>query len=259
MRRFAVIAVLAGVVSSMSGCDVPTKSGGPIMLVSLMEYDTLADVSAEIDLSTLTAVDYNGGRAVKLQDLVTISMIPEYDNKTPGDATDDVDRRQLYGYRLIGSDGFSAHLSRGGDDLGWSAMLLGYLYLDTRDAAFDASLNLAGMYKTRDVEKIEIYREIDIVLPDTSWRAVIAEAQHTTVDTKCVVMLTGFVAGVLSPETYQYNLTGVDGYNKALTWAELQTAYFELSADLVGYTVEMAGAYKVRNLASITVSTAQGT
>jgi hypothetical protein len=219
-----------------------------------MGFDTVADVSAQIDLSTLTPVTFNGSSAVRLQDMITTTMVPKFNNKTPDDKSHDVDCRPLYGYRLVGSDGFSAHISRGGDDLGWDAILLGYLYLDTRDAAFEAGLNLAGMYKTLDIKMIEIYREIRIMLPDTSWLKVLAETVQTTVSSSAAVMLTEIIEGVASPETFSYTITAVDGYTKTLTWAETQTAYINLAIDQVNYTVDMAGAYKVSNVASITAN-----
>jgi hypothetical protein len=254
-RSMYAVSAVAFILSAFTACKSPSgPEAGLQVKVFLYGVDSVADDSSTYDLSTLTPVSLEGRTAVKVSDMVPVTMIPKYDNKTPGDASDDVDLRPLYGYRLVGSDGFSAHVSRGADDLVWTQILLAYLYADTRDATFDATLDLSGMYRTKDIERIEIYREIGVEMPDTSWLAVISEKTKVTINSVEALMLTDIISGVAAPETNQYTIVAVDGFSKTLTWEEFQTAYISIAADQVNYTVEMSGAYKLKFLKSVSVS-----
>jgi hypothetical protein len=255
-RSSVVLCTAAVAITLLSGCEstIHSPESGLKVDVVMKGYDTSDDTTLTFDLAGLPKSSLEGREAVSISEMIPASLIPKYDNKTPDDPADDIDRHPLFGYRLVAVDGFSAHVSRGADDLRWSEVLKGYLYTDTRNAVYDASLDMEGMHRVKNVSTIEIYRVIDVVLPDTSWRAVVAEAARTTVDGTSVVMLSELLSGVTSPESFTYTITAVDEYSKTLTWEQVQSAYYLPETDQVNYTIEMTNSFKLKNLMTITAA-----
>jgi hypothetical protein len=226
------------------GCSNPSDPWDGIMIeVSLMGYDGTAEQVIDIDLGDCETVDLGGETAFSLTTFVPLTLIPKDD--------DGNDMRACYAYRLIGSDGFSAHVTRGADDQPWEHMQLGYLMAETQDAEFDASLDLPGMYGVHEVAQIEIYRMVAIVLPDTSYIVELAEATQTTVAGDPAVALTEFVAGATTADQYEYTISAVDGYSRTLTWAQLQTGALMLDADQLSFDPDLGGSYRISSVVEI--------
>lgn len=249
-----IVAFIAILLFLLLGCDNNDPSSGLTVVVNLMGYDTTVDESITADFDDLITSTVNNQEVITLDQFVTTTLIPKYDNKTPDDPSDDVDRRPLFAYRLVGSDGFNAHDNRDADDQPWSHMVGGYLVKETRDAGFDASLNLPGMYRVKDVATIEIYRKADVIMPDTSFLMEPSDLTITAASGEDAVALTTLLGKVTSPENYSYNIESIDGYNKDLTWAQIQTGHLLLVSDKLFFDPDLGGQYKISNVLKITGS-----
>ncbi|MBD3239531.1 MAG: hypothetical protein GF331_03025 [Chitinivibrionales bacterium] len=258
----AATVALACVLCLVAGCSKkeesnldPVGATDPIPLtVRLMEYDTTVDDSLVLDLSTMATVTVDGVKAVPFPELITTTLITPYDNRTPDDTTDDIDRRPLYAYRVIGADGYSAHESRGEPDNRWEHMALGGISTAELQAVFDPGLGLSRRYNVDNVAAIEIYRMVDVV-HDTD-TVMVELAEQTTVDLggdSVAVELTEIVAVLASPQTYRYTLTAVDGYSgiSPIAYDTLQTGYWLLAQDHTLFVPDLGGPSRIRHVQRI--------
>jgi len=241
------------------GCDNGSNpDDGLSVTVSLMGYDTVPDQSVTCNFDDYTSTTVDGREVVAIPNFITTTLIPKYDNKTPENPADDIDRRPIFGYRLVGSDGFSAHVNKGANDQIWDHMLGGYLAVDTRDACFEASLALPKYYSVKDIEIIEIYRKIDVILPDTSFQMEPAELTQTTFNGEAAVALTTLLGKVSSPETFKYNFGAIDNFSKdsTFTYSQMQAGYLLLQSDKLLFSPDLGGWSKIKNVLKITATLA---
>lgn len=227
----------------------PIGGGDPIeIVVRLMEYDTIADDSVVFDISTMTTVTVDSVEVVPLSLLVTTDLIPMYDNGTPDNDSDDIDRRALYGYRIIGSDGFSAHVSRGEEDNRWEHMEMGGISLDEVKSVFDPSLGLPGRYGVSGVAAIEIYRMFDLVSDTDTTMIELAEQEDTTWNDTAAVALQTLVATLDSPESYAYTIAAIDDYTgiSPIAYDTLTTGYWLLEEDRTQFEPDLGGRSRIR-------------
>ena len=105
--------------------------------------------STEILFSELPKIDADGEEAIQLSEFIDTTLIPMFDD---GDTL--WDARSLYGYQIMGEDGFSASGSRGYLDNRWEEMALGHIVVSTGRAIFpDELIDLAGAYNVGDVAR----------------------------------------------------------------------------------------------------------
>lgn len=217
--------------------------------------------STEFLFSELPKIDADGEEAIQLSEFVDTTMIPMYEDR------DGIlyDARPLYGYQVMGADGFSASGSRGYLDNRWNEMQLGYILVSTGRAIFpDELIDLPGAYNVSDVAKIYIYRKFDVNTPDTlsfvEFKDVASvEVTNHDGEPEDALPLKDFVeALVTNPGDYQYNVRTLDdfGPGEDMTWAEFQTGYWLLVSEKTIFTDEnlTGGSYKLKVLEKILVN-----
>lgn len=254
---FAASVAAACMLFAAAGCSKkeednldPVGAGDPVpVTVRLMEYDTIPDDTIVFDLSAMATVTVDGADAVPLSELIPTTLIPPYDNRTPDDTTDDIDRRPLYAYRVIGSDGYSAHESRGESDNSWKHMELGGISTDGTRAIFDPSLGLPGRYSVDNVAAIEIYRMVEVI-HDTD-TVMVELAEQTTTDLggdTVAVALTEIVSAVPAPRSRGFTIAALDGFTGISPFAydTLQTGYWLLAQDQTLFDPDLGGRSRIR-------------
>ena len=194
-----------------------------------------------VDLGGLPRHIIDGLDAVKLSDIVDTTLVAEPAN---------------YAYRIIGQDGFYAHV-KGNPDNTWEHLQAGYLVLSAMRVSFDFSLGLPSRYNIKDVAEMKILRKIDFVSPaDSLIQYVVEEMSQTAFeDTLSGVSLTGFVPSdvVADPPSYAYTLLAADGFSITITYDQLSTGFFIPELDRVLYTdPDASGKMKVKKLNRIT-------
>ncbi|MBN2036429.1 MAG: hypothetical protein JW768_06770 [Chitinispirillaceae bacterium] len=248
----------------MAQCNNPgSPDDGASIVIRLMEADsTTVSDSLVVALNSKPATDLSGEEAVKMEDLITNDFIAPYVDKDNASW----DKRTLYGYRIIGSDGFSPHqktdqeTGRTADDLTWEQIQHGYIKKNSRDAAYDASVTLAGMYRVKEVAVIELYRTINVVIDtgatQTKCQMRLAEMEKADFSGNASVRLSVILALVANSDSLHYTVTALDGYTgmSPFTWAQMQTGYWIQSTDKLGFDPDLGGQSRISYVKEITVS-----
>ncbi|MBN1129890.1 MAG: hypothetical protein JXA71_12935 [Chitinispirillaceae bacterium] len=248
-----------------ASCTTPVEPGddSASIVVRLMGADsTIVSDSVVVSLSSLSSIDLSGEAAVKMEDLITSAFIPPYIDKN----NVSWDKRELYGFRVIGADGFSPHqksdqtTGRTADDLTWEQVRHGYVKKDSRNVAFDASITLPGMYKIKEMAAIELYRKIDLLI-DTGTTAStvqvrLAEMPKTDFDGALSAKLADILAPVASPDSLKFYATALDNYAgmSPFSWAQMQTGYWISTTDRLGFEPDLGGQSKISYVKSIRVA-----
>ena len=222
--------------------------------VQLIEYNTAVG-SMNFELSDMKTVDFDGQKAIPLADFVPLELILMYDNGTPEDPSDDIDRRSLYAYRIIASDGYSVHDAKGYPDQRWTELEQGYILQETARAEFDPSLALENAYRVRDVATIDIYRKVEIWTPDDTMFVELADFTPTTFEGEPALELGDLLALIDAPEGYQYNIVAVDDFKgrSPFTWEEIQTGYWLLDSNRMQFDPDLGGKSRIKDVKDIEV------
>lgn len=226
----------------------------------------LDDDSVQTPLSSLPKFMVDGEEAIRLNEFVTDVLVPDFVDR------DNVhyDARPLYGYQIIGDDGFSASGNRGYADNTWAHLNMGYLLVDNRRAIFpDDSIDLPGAYNVQGVRYIVLHRKFDLQRP-----ADAAPDSHAFVELRVITPVTvtnpdgqpesalplaDFVTRIISdPASFQYNVVALDGFGPTSTmpWEKFQTGYWLLTTQKTMFTDTslVGGRYKLSVLESIVLS-----
>ncbi len=233
----------------------PVGANDPVpVTVRLMEYDEVVDDSTVFDLSTMATVSVDGVEAVPFTELITTTLIPPLDNRTPDDTTDDIDRRPLYAYRVIGSDDYSAHESKGEPDNRWEHMESGGISTAGTRAVFDPRFGLSGCYGVDNVAVIEIYRMVDVIHDTDTVMVELAERTVTDLggDTAAVA-LAEIVSVVPDPQTCSFTIAALDGFTgiSPIDYDTLQTGYWLLAQDQTLFDPDLGGRSRIRDVKRI--------
>ena len=198
---------------------------------------TFESSSKVVNLDDLGKHTIDGEEAVMLADLVDTSIVIYPQN---------------YAYRIIGEDGFYAHM-KGNPDNTWEQLLSGYIILSQMLVYFDPSLELPGRYNIKDAAEIKILRKVDFVTPADSLIQFIVDEMTATAfeDTLTGIALTEFAAQNIEGDlsVYLYDLVAADEYTKTINYEQLLEGYFIVEDDRVLYTnSEIPSNSKIKHL-----------
>lgn len=198
-------------------------------------------------------VTLNGRPTIRLQELI---------------GSDAVSFPDLYGFRLIGTDGFYANMpgKRYGDNT-WSQLGLGYLDLIPVRVVFDTARDpmLRKGHNVKWLIRAEVLRSIDVVWGDGRKLAPVQELRPDTVSAGYPgagtpgLLLSDIVLhaapGDLVPQNHLYRVIGRDGSElpRLLTWDEAHAAYYLLATDRVVLPEALGPAYQVNLPRSIRI------
>jgi len=219
----------------------------------------LEGTATDVYLDDLTSVVIDGEKAVPLDELVSTTIVPMYEDK--GGTLHEA--RTLYAYRIVGEDGFSAS-TKGYPDNTWEQMALGYILTATRNVVFpDEAIDLPGAYNVKAARHVHVLRKLDVVAADTSAFYEVADMPVVQVENfeeqpEDAVGLAGFVSALIAdPDARAYRIRALDGFgpNDPLTWEQLQTGYWLLETKRTIFTDTLltGGSYKLRVLERIEI------
>ena len=184
---------------------------------------TVGSASSVIDLADLDQQLIEGEPVIILADLVDTTAITEPYN---------------YAYRIVGSDGFYAHM-KGSPDNTWDHLQSGYIVVSSMDVTFDPSLNLIKRYNIKNAHELRVLRKIDFIThADSLVQNVLVDMEHTAFqDSLTGIPLTGLIPDHLTaPEEYHYELVASDDYRQVITWDEMLKAWYVFGEDRILYT-----------------------
>ena len=198
---------------------------------------TLGSSSTAVNLDNLDKHTIDGEEAVMLADIVDTSIVIYPQN---------------HAYRIIGEDGFYAHM-KGNPDNTWEQLQSGYIILSRMSSYFDPSLELPGRYNIKDAAEMRILRKVDFVTPADSLIQFIVDEMTKTAfeDTLTGIALTEFATlGVEGdPLAYLYDLVAADEYTKTINYGQLLEGYYIVENDRVLYTnSEILSSLKIKHL-----------
>jgi len=179
----------------------------------------------------------DGEEAVILADLVDTSIVIYPQN---------------YAYRIVGEDGFYAHM-KGDPDNTWEQLQSGYIILSRMSSCFDPSLELPGRYYVKDTAEMEILRKIDFVTPADSLIQFVVDEMTLTAfeDSLTGIALSEFATPVIDgdPPVYSYDLVAADEYTKTINYEQILEGYYIIELDRVFYAnSEVPSSLKIKHL-----------
>jgi hypothetical protein len=227
--RIAIIAVIFALLFSGCGKDsYITETERPTVSVEFGDGVEITTPTTSVVrlFSDFTPGTYQGRPAILLRNLIGADLV-EYPD--------------LYGYRLIGTDGFYANMP--GKDYGdntWAQLSRGYLDLVNIQVQFETETdpNLRKGHNVKWLILVELLRSIDIHWADKRKLAPVSALtvaplpegyQSAGAD---AIVLTSFVAATIpadvDPAEYQYRVQSRSGATlpRLLTWEEMATAYY---------------------------------
>jgi len=205
---------------------------------------TFGSSSIEIDAGELTRHTIDGVEGVLLSDIADTFILTEPQN---------------HAYRLIGDDGFYAHI-KGNPDNTCEHIQSGYFILSTMRIFFDPVLELPGRYNIKNAVEMKILRKIDIITPADSLVQFIIEEMTTTAfdDSLTAVKLTEFITPDITdnPSAYSYELIANDDYTRTISFDQFREGYYVIEYDRVLYSIaDISSELKIKQLNRITVLT----
>ena len=203
---------------------------------------TFGSSSIEIDAGKLTRHTIDGVEGVLLSDLANTFALTEPQN---------------HAYRLIGDDGFYAHI-KGNPDNTWEQIQSGYLLLSNMRIFFEPVLGLPGRYNIKNAVEMKILRKIDIITPADSLVQFIVGEMTTTAfeDSLTAVKLTEFITPDITDNlsSYSYELIASDDYTRTIGFDQLREGYYVIEYDRVLYSIaDISSELKIKQLNRIAV------
>lgn len=209
-----------------------------------VEIISPADTTIRL-FATFDPVIWQGRQAIPLQTLV---------------GSDRVASPTLYGYRLIGTDGYYANMpGKGYGDNSWDQLRIGYLDLTQLRALFEAGRdpNLRQGHNVKFVVRVELLRSIDVDWGARRKLAPLVELESLALPegyeesgaaAVCLARAVEYaLPGDLDPADYQYRVQASGGASlpRLLTWLEVGAAYHLLEADAVVLPTALGPAYRL--------------
>ena len=241
-KNFSVLFTLFFVVLLLfTGCG-DDKSPVEPQETSYSIIVTHGSSSKDVNLSDLSMHIIDGEEAVNLSDIVNTLNVTDPHNNA---------------YRIIGSDGFYAHMKGNADNI-WEHFQSGYILLYTMRVFFDPSLEITGRYNIKDVAEIKIIRKIDLITPADSLIQFITDEMTQTAfeDTLTGIKLTEFVSSdiVGDPRAFLYDLVAADEYTKTINYDQLMQGYYIINSDRVLYNdSDISSTLKIKHLNRIII------
>ena len=234
-RSWVLVTILFLFILCFHGCGKdksPTASQETFLFTI-----TTGSSSSDVNLADFTKYTIEGEETVKLSDLVDTTVLTEPHN---------------FAYRLIGSDGFYAHI-KGSPDNTWDHIQNGYIILSAMAVSFDPSLGIINRYNIKGVAELKILRKIDFVtLADSLIQFIVDELPRVSFQDSLNAVALGELIPpdvVSSPSLLVYELVAVDGYSVTLTYQQIQEGFYVIEQDRVLYTnPEIQCAMKIRKL-----------
>jgi len=166
----------------------------------------------------------------------------------------------LYGYRLIGTDGYYADMpgKRYGDNT-WAQLAIGYLDLATLRVVFATEQDpmLRKGHNVKWLIRVDVLRSIDVVWDDGRRLVPVAEVAAETVpegfpeagasgSLLTAIILDG-APRELVPEDHLYRVIARDGSElpRLLTWEEASSAWYLHASDRVVLREALGPAYRL--------------
>ncbi|MCK5147328.1 hypothetical protein KAR48_11265 [bacterium] len=262
--KISVFLILTIGLLSFSGCakNDPTSPE----LESDYIWTHLAGDSVKVEFDDLQMIDVTAiaktsaeNDGIWLQSFVSETLIPEATDKDGNS----YDARNLYAYRQVAEDGFSA-IVKGYADNTWEEMGKGYILIDIRKVVFpDDILDLPSAYNVKDVRHIKIFRKFDVIVSDTTGFTSIDGLTVHQVDNgegsneSAIALADLILPFVANPAAKTFTLQAIDGYTPpdAISWTQMQTGYWLLESKKTIFTHAdlQSGKYKLKYLKSIQV------
>lgn len=247
VRQFAGLVLIT---VALSGCGKDSYVTEPEGLNAAVQFGEGVEIITPADtvirfFDEFTPTTYQGRPAILLEDLVGEDLVEFPD---------------LYGYRLVGVDGY--YPNQPGKEYGdntWDQLAVGYLDLRDIGVLFETEQDPA-LRKGHNVKwliRVDVLRAIDVVWPDGRKLAALSGLTRTTVpdvypgaDGEGVV-LARFVdeAGPaeITPDGFLYRVLSRDGSSlpRLLTWAEMNATFYLPDEDEVVMAEALGPAYRV--------------
>lgn len=241
---------LAFVALALAACGKDsyiTDSPGPEASVEFgdgVEILSPADTTIRL-FADFTPITWQGRPAIPLQTLV---------------GSDRVGEPELYGYRIVGTDGFYANMpGKGYGDNTWEQLRIGVLDLNEVRVLFETERdpNLRKGHNVKYVIRVELLRSIDVDWGERRKLAPLAELETVALpeayegagaEAVCLASAVEYaLPGDLDPADYQYRVQALDGSSlpRLLTWPELASAYHVLAVDAVVLPASLGPAYRL--------------
>lgn len=255
-RLMCTVLLAAGL--GLTGCgrdSYVVEAGGPESMAVFGEgIDVAAPTGTVVRLfADHVPITHNGRPAIPLQELIGANVVPY---------------PELYGFRLIGTDGFYANMpGKGYGDNTWQQLALGYLDLVDVHVVFETAQDpmLRKGHNVKWLIRAEVLRALEVSWSDGRKLAAVTEVPTTTVPEGYAeagaagLLLADVVAHVLPgdrvPGAHVYRLLGRDGTSlpRLLTWEEMHTAYYLPGSDRVVMLASLGAAYEVSRPRTIRV------
>ncbi len=253
-ERFLCLA--AAILISFSGCGKDSYISEPDVPQVTLEFGDGIDIITPSGKTVryfddFAPATYQGRPAIPLQQLI---------------GGDTVTYPDLYGYRLIGVDGFYAN--QPGKEYGdntWSQLGIGWLDLMDIKVIFETERDptLKKGHNVKWLVLVEILRSIDIVWPEGRKLAAVEEVSNVTIPEGYPgagtdgILLASFVEKAnpsnVDPEAHLYRVSSIDGTElpRLLTWEEMHHAYYIPDEDRVVMAEALGSAYQIHLLETI--------
>ncbi len=241
---------MAAVLILFSGCGHDSYVTDPDIPQASVEFGDGIEIFTPTDtliryFEDFTPASYQDRPAVELQELIGGDIVTHTD---------------LYGYRLIGVDGFYAN--QPGKEYGdntWDQLGIGWLDLMDIKVIFETERDptLKKGHNVKWLIRVEVLRSIDVVWPDGRMLAAVREVEPVTVPDGFPgagaegIVLASFVERAdpsdLEPEDYFYRVTSEDGTRlpRLLTWEEMHETYYLSEEDRVVMSEVLGPAYRI--------------
>jgi hypothetical protein len=265
MIKVLGLAILA--VSIFTACSDDDSSTDPKTYESI--YVHWNGDSTNVSFENMATIDVDGEKAITLSKFITEDNIPGDSICTFWNKGTEYQARQLYSYKIVGEDGFSAGMKGYPNNI-WDHMGKGFIMYDTRNVIFpDEQIDLAGAYNVKATKHIEINRKFDVIINDTINVHYDLEkmATESVLNPDSVmedaIPLSSFITKAVEdsvylgqPENLMYNFRSADDFGPStdLTWTQLQTGYWLKTSAKTHFTdpALTTSRYKVKFIEKIT-------
>lgn len=257
-RLLSFIAVVLLSFGLLTGCD---KDNPTTLKPDQEDYLWIhyKSDSIKVEFASLPKIDTDGEEAIQLSSFISTALVQPYQDKN-GNLHD---TRRLYSYQIVGDDGFSTTVKGYPNNI-WEHLALGHILTKTRQVVFpDDKIDLPGAYNVKFARHIYIHRKFDVVTPESVSFMELRKLTPIPVNnsdgvSELALPLKDFLSPFVSnPESRQYSLVAVDGYQPPtdLTWSQIQTGYWLLTSEITLFTdpALSSGKYKLKVLEKILV------
>ena len=182
-------------------------------------------------------------------------------------ATDTTDYRGLFGYEIVGADGFTPRASvNAGYDLPWDSYKEGF-FVPSKDNKtwFNPTLGIPGAFKVKNAETFRLYRKVNVIANgDTTMVELRGLTIHSVANwsgtNEDAIKLSDLFQGFTAFDSAI--LYAPDGYNKTYTPEQIADGYYLLTSEVTTFptfnaSTPTSGQWKLKKLADISVTTTE--